>query len=115
MLVRVTVNRFTFATTTAVMGGRRFIGFTKANRTGAGIEDGQTITVTVERDTTPRVIEAPAELLTAFAADATAKATWESLSSTLQREYAQWISEAKKPETRQRRAARAIGRLAAGR
>src|SRR5690348_8473495 len=30
--VRVTVNRFTFATTTAVMRGRRFIGFNKTNR-----------------------------------------------------------------------------------
>lgn len=112
--VRVTVNRFTFTTTTAVMGGRRFIGFNKANRTGAGIEDGQTITVLVERDTTPRVIEAPPELAAAFAADATAKAMWDALSYSHQREYAQWITEAKKPETRERRAAQAIERLAAG-
>jgi len=113
--VTVTVNRYTFTTTTAVMGGRRFIGFNKGNRTGAGIEDGQTITVAVERDKTPRVIEAPAELAAALASDATARATWDGLSYTHQREYAQWITEAKKPETRERRAAQAIERLAAGR
>jgi uncharacterized protein YdeI (YjbR/CyaY-like superfamily) len=60
------------------------------------------------------VIEAPPELAAAFEVDATAKATWAALSYTHQREYAQWITEAKKPETRERRAAQAVERLAAG-
>ncbi|MEZ5143621.1 MAG: YdeI/OmpD-associated family protein [Acidimicrobiales bacterium] len=112
--VKVTVNGFTFRTTTAAMKGRTVIGFNTANRKAAGVEAGAPVTVTVERDDEPRTIDPPTELVDAFRTNATAKSTWEALSYSHQREYAEWIEGAKKAETRQRRVAQAVERLAAG-
>ena len=112
--VKVTVNGFTFRTTTAVMGGRQMLGFNTANRKAAGLEPGKKVTLTVENDDEPRVVEPPAELARAFKSHKTAKRTWDGLSYTHQREYAEWIESAKKAETRERRVATAIERLDAG-
>ena len=43
-----------------------------------------------------------------------ATTTWKSLAYTHQREYAEWITGAKRDETRQRRVTQAIERLEAG-
>lgn len=112
--VKVTVNGFTFRTTTAVMNGRQMLGFNTANRKAAGIEPGTRVSITVENDDEPRVIEPPAELAKAFKTHKAAKKTWASLSYSHQREYAEWISGAKKAETREQRVAKAIERLDAG-
>lgn len=112
--VTVTVNGFSFRTTTAVMGGRQMLGFNTANRAAAGIEPGTPVAVTVENDDEPRVIEPPPELAKAFRSHKAAKATWASLSYSHKREYAEWITGAKKAETREQRAAKAIERLDAG-
>ena len=113
-LVKVTVNGLTFRTTTAVMGGRPLIGFNTANRKAAGVEPGVPVSITVENDTEPRVVEPPEELVAAFRTHKVAKATWSKLSYSHQREYAEWITSAKKPETREARVAKAIERLDAG-
>lgn len=112
--VKVTANGFTFRTTTAVMGGRLMVGFNTANRQAASLEPGVPVTITIENDDEPRVIEAPAELAKAFRTHKTAKKTWDSLSYTHQREYAEWIEGAKKAETRERRVEKAIERLDTG-
>ncbi len=112
--VKVTINGFTFRTTTSVMGGQQFIGFSKANREACKIHEGQQVTVTIENDTEPRIVEPPSELSAAFKKVKAAKATWDRLSYTHQREYAEWITGAKKPETRQRRANKAIEMLTDG-
>lgn len=41
-----------------------------------------------------------------------AKKAWETPSPSCRREYAQWIAEAKRPETRDARVAKAIPRIA---
>jgi hypothetical protein len=112
--VKVTINGVTFRARTAVMGGRQLLGINKANRTATGVEAGQVVRVTIENDNEPRVIEAPPELVTAFKKNKAARATWDGLSYTHQREYAEWITGAKKAETRERRAAKAIEMLTAG-
>jgi len=53
----------------------------------------------------------PDELAAALDASPPAKAAFDALPPSHQREYVQWISEAKKPETRERRAAQAVERL----
>jgi uncharacterized protein YdeI (YjbR/CyaY-like superfamily) len=49
-----------------------------------------------------------------LAASSKARAAYEKLSYTHRREYAEWIAGAKRQETRERRAARALGMLEAG-
>jgi len=112
--VDVTLNGTTFKTTTAVMGGKQLIGINKANRTATGVSPGDELTVVVERDEAPRVIEPPAELKAAFKANKAAAATWKGLSYSHQREYADWIDGAKKAETRERRVTQAVEKLEAG-
>jgi uncharacterized protein YdeI (YjbR/CyaY-like superfamily) len=73
------------------------------------------VTVELERDDEPRELDVPSELEQALAANSGARAAFEGLSYTHRREYAEWIGEGKGPETRERRAARALEMLEAGR
>ena len=75
---------------------------------------GDEVTITVEPDTEPRVIEVPAELKKAFKTEKEAKAFFEKLSYTHQREYVMWINETKREETRQNRIAKTIEMLKKG-
>ena len=56
----------------------------------------------------------PTEFAAALAANPTAKATLEAFAPSHRREYVGWIGEAKRAETRDRRIAQAIERLAQG-
>ena len=87
------------------------LGVLKAIQQSAGLSRGDTITVEVELDTAPRVIDPPADLARALAKDRKAAAAWEKLSYTNKRELAMSLEEAKKPETRARRLTAALQRL----
>src|SRR5690349_3170118 len=79
--VTVTINgTFSYPNTVAVMGGQYMIGISKERRKLAGVEGGQTITVTLELDTAPRVMEVPADLQKALDEDKAAKAYFTTLS-----------------------------------
>jgi hypothetical protein len=106
--VRVTINGFTFRTTVAVYGGVPLIGLNKENRAGAGVDADDRVAIEVELDTEPREVELPPELAKALAADPELREFYDDLSYTHRREYAEWIAEAKRAETRERRAARAV-------
>jgi hypothetical protein len=112
--VRGTVNGAAFRTTVAVYSGVHLIGFNKEVRARAGIEIGDEVIIELERDDEPREVDAPPELEQALAASSKARAAYEKLSYTHRREYAEWIAGAKRQETRERRAARALGMLEAG-
>lgn len=75
---------------------------------------GDEVTISVEPDTEPRLVEVPAELKKAFKTEKEAKAFFEKLSYTHQREYVTWINEAKREETRQNRIAKTIEMLKKG-
>jgi len=109
--VCVTVNGVTLRTTVAVYGGVSYVGFRKEIREAAGIEIGETITVTIEPDTAPRTVDVPADLQRALAKNAAARKTFESLSYSHRKEHVQWVASAKKEETRARRVARVIEML----
>lgn len=74
---------------------------------------GDAVDVTVTLDHAPRAVEVPAALASALDAHPEARAAWETLSPSCRREYAQWIAEAKRPETRDARVAKAIPRISA--
>src|SRR5215203_2234940 len=86
----------------------------KGIREQIGKTFGDEITVTVEPDNEPRVIEIPAELKKAFRAEKEAKVFFDKLSYTHQKEYVNWINEAKKEETRQTRIVKTIEMLKKG-
>lgn len=106
--VRATINRFTFGTTTASMGGRYWIPLNQKNRAGAGVEAGDQVTLTLELDDEPRTVAVPDDLARALKKSATARRGWEKLSYTHRREHAEAIEGAKRPETRARRLAKTL-------
>ena len=113
--VKVTVNGVTLRTTVAVYGGRSYIGFRREICEAAGLQLGKTITVAIELDAEPRVVDVPPDLARALAKHASARKWFDALSYSHRREHAQWVAEAKKPETRARRIARVIEMLRASR
>lgn len=112
--VRVTVNGYVFRTTIAPMGGRSLLGLNREVRDAAGVAIGETVSVELERDDEPRVVEEPADFAALLADAPAARAAFDALSYTHRKEYVRWITEAKRDETRQRRLHRAIELLQAG-
>lgn len=113
--VRGTINGFAFRSTIFPTGdGHHYMVVNREVRAGAGVKGGDTVTVQMERDDEPRTIEPPADLQRALKANKAARAAWEKLSYTHQKEYARAVAEAKRPETRARRVEKAITELAAG-
>jgi hypothetical protein len=94
------------------MGGEHHILIIlKGIRAQIGKTFGDKIKVMVEADVEPRVIEIPKELLQLFKKEKNAKSFFDKLSYTHQKEYVQWINEAKQDETRQRRILKTIEML----
>jgi len=112
--VRGTVNGHPFRTRVAVYGGRYFLGFRREIREAAGFGDGDRLSVVLELDDEPRTVELPAELEAVLAADPEARAAFDRLSYTHRREYAEWVSGAKREETRRARLARTAAMLRDG-
>jgi Bacteriocin-protection, YdeI or OmpD-Associated/Domain of unknown function (DUF1905) len=112
--VTVTIGDYTFRTTVAVYGGQPMIGVNKGHRAAAGIDIGDSFDVVVALDEQPRVVEVPADLSEALAADDAAQAAFDQLSYTHRREYVEWILGAKRPATRARRVAQTVERVRAG-
>jgi hypothetical protein len=86
----------------------------KEIREQIGKSFGDEVTITVEPDTEPRLIEIPRDLMKELKKDKEAKAFFDRLSYTHQKEYVTWITEAKKEETRQNRIVKAMEMLKKG-
>ena len=112
--VRGTLNGAPFRASIFRMCGEHFMVVNRQLRAASGVRGGETVTVTVERDDEPRVITPPADFERALKGNKDARATWDKLSYTHQREHVQHIEEAKRPETRERRIEKSIETLAAG-
>jgi hypothetical protein len=93
------------------MGGSFCIGVLTSIVEQAGLEFGDTVDVTVRRDTEQRTVEPPRELRETFERDPSLRASWEGLSYTARKETARDIEGAKRPETRARRVEAALERL----
>ena len=109
--VRGTINGHPFRSTVAVYGGRSYLPVNKALRDAAGVAAGDAVVVELEADDQARTVDPPPDL----AADREARAAFEGLSFTHQREYAEWVAEAKREATRRRRVAQAVEMLRDGR
>ena len=100
-----------FGTTIAIYGGVGWIGLRKAQLAELGVEVGDAVAVTVEPDDSPREVDIPAELAATLHSSHDAELAYQALSFTHRKEYARWVAEAKRPETRKARAAKAIEML----
>jgi Bacteriocin-protection, YdeI or OmpD-Associated/Domain of unknown function (DUF1905) len=109
-----TLNGTPFRGRLSVYGGKTYLGLNKQVRDAAGIDVGDDVEVVLDRDETPREVEIPQALLIAFERDSAAKAAFDKLAFTHRNEYARWIAEAKKEETRERRVAKALAMLKGG-
>ena len=111
--VKVTVNGYTFRTTIAAMGGPPCIGIRTSYLAAAGLQGGERLDVQVDLDTDKREVTPPADLVKALKVAPPAWDRWRELSYTHQREHAEAVEEAKKPDTRARRVAKTVELLRA--
>jgi Bacteriocin-protection, YdeI or OmpD-Associated/Domain of unknown function (DUF1905) len=102
-----TINGYTWRTTITRMRGEFLLGLNRAVRKEAGVEPGDTVEVELDLDSAAREVEVPEPLARALAADPKARTGFDRLSYTHRKEYARWIEEAKRGETRERRVAQA--------
>ncbi|HEY0326988.1 MAG TPA: YdeI/OmpD-associated family protein [Allosphingosinicella sp.] len=68
----------------------------------------------VRNKTVKAPIPMPDDLAQALSSNAAAKATYDSFPPSCQREYLEWVVEAKRPETRAKRIAQAVEQMAEG-
>jgi Bacteriocin-protection, YdeI or OmpD-Associated/Domain of unknown function (DUF1905) len=108
------INGQTLRLTVARMRGEYLLGLSKANREAAGVQAGDTVTFDLALDAAPREVTTPAALAQALAADPGAQDAFDRLAFTHRKEFARWIEEAKRDETRERRVATTIEMLHAG-
>ncbi len=113
--VHVTVAGFSYRSTVAPMGGKFLIPLSAARRAEAGIAGGDSVEVELTLDTTPREVEMPADFAQALDVDAAARVFFDSLSYSNKLRHVLSITDAKTPETRQKRIDKAMDALRAGR
>ena len=111
--VKVTLNGYTYRSTIADMGNGPCIPLRRSNREAAGLEGGEKLNVMLQLDEEQREAKPPAELVRALKAAPPAWDRWRELSYSHQREFAESIEQAKKPETRARRIDGAVRVIAA--
>jgi bifunctional DNA-binding transcriptional regulator/antitoxin component of YhaV-PrlF toxin-antitoxin module len=75
----------------------------KEIRERIGKQEGDEVEVTVEEDTTPRVVHIPPDFAAALRAEPEVRTFFQALAYTHQREYVRPIAEAKREETRRAR------------
>ena len=105
--VRATFDGLPYTGSLAKMGeGNHLLIILKDIREQLGRQRGDTISVTIELDETPRTVPVPPDLTEALAATPGADEKWAALAFTHQKEYVRWVEEAKRPETRTVRVAK---------
>ncbi len=107
--VIMTVDGVPFARTAKPDGeGGHFILFNAEMREKTGVEVGDIVRVGLEVDPAPRSAEVPHDLLLGLKDDPTARRAFESMPPSHRRSYAEFIEDAKRPETRVRRIQQAL-------
>jgi bifunctional DNA-binding transcriptional regulator/antitoxin component of YhaV-PrlF toxin-antitoxin module len=112
--VAVTVNGFAYRSSIATMGGTFMISFSSDKREATGLKGGDPIEVTVALDTAPREVDIPPDFATALVASPAAGTFFSTLSYSGRLRHVLSITDAKTDETRQKRIAKAIEALEAG-
>lgn len=109
--VVVTLNKHTYRSTLAVMGGVFMLPVSAEQREKAGIAAGEVVTVTLELDLAPRTVEVPADLAAALAKKKGARAAFDAAAPSARKEFVRQVETAKAAETRARRIAAIVEKL----
>jgi bifunctional DNA-binding transcriptional regulator/antitoxin component of YhaV-PrlF toxin-antitoxin module len=109
-----TVNGYTWRTSVARMGGEFLVGLNREVRERAGVQAGDEVEVILDLDMAPRQVEVPEALAAALEIDPQARVAFEGMAFSHRKEYARWIAEAKREETRGRRVQQALEMIRAG-
>lgn len=113
--VALTINGHAFRAFAAPMGdGTHGIVVNKRMQASAGVAQNDRVTVTLEVDDAPRTVDVPAELAAELARSKAAREFFDELAFTHKKDFAAWISEAKRPETKAKRLAESVRLLEAG-
>lgn len=96
------------------MGGRFLLGVTQEVRRAIGKGFGDTVHVTLLKDTEERTVEVPKELAALLDADPVVLSNYRSLPYSAQKDFSTWVSGAVKQETRTSRAQRAFEMILKG-
>lgn len=113
--VKVTVNGHTFALRLSRMAGQNCIGLRREVRDAAGLTLGETVEVEISADAAPRTVEVPADLAAALAENPSAAQAFDALAYSHRKEFARWVGEAKREQTRAERVATTVEMVLAGR
>lgn len=112
MSVKGTINGFPFRSSILPTGdGGHHMMVNRQMQAGAGARPGDAVRVEMDEDRTPRVVVAPAELRRAFAKSPAAAAAYAALAPSHKKAFAEWIREAKRPETKARRVEKTVEKL----
>lgn len=98
----------------ANMGSAHIVILRKDVKAQVGKGHGDTVRVTIQKDTQERIVEVPQELKDAFKTSPDAEGFYNTLSYTNRKEYASWITTAKRAETKERRLSKTIEMLKNG-
>jgi Domain of unknown function (DUF1905)/Bacteriocin-protection, YdeI or OmpD-Associated len=110
-----TINGFPFRNSLMPEGdGSHAMMFGKELQKGSKAVAGDVVKVVLERDDSPRSVTLPEELVRGLKQNKHAGATFETLTYSQQKEYADWIVTAKQAVTKASRVAKAVELLAAG-
>jgi antitoxin component of MazEF toxin-antitoxin module len=110
-LVVVSLNGYTYRSAVASMGGTAMIALSAENRVAAGVQGGDEVEVAIRLDLEPRTVELPPDLRAALVA-AGAVDAFEALAPSRKKEDVRQVESAKSPETRERRIAKIVAKLA---
>lgn len=95
-------------------GGCHVLIVLKAIREKIGKQVGDSVHIVLEHDTKERVVDIPEPLAQLLVANPQAQTFFDSLSYSNRKEYARWISDARREETRQSRLDKTLEKLLAG-
>jgi len=110
-----TVNGVSFrGTLVPAGGGRHRLFLNAAIRREVEVGEGDDVALAITRDTTSREPPIPDDLNAALDSVAGAQHRWDAFSPSHRREVLVWIDDARKPETRARRIARAVAHVMDG-
>ena len=112
--VAVTVSGYSYRSSIAVMGGKFLIPLSAERRAESGIKGGDAVEVELALDDKPREVTVPDDLAAALAGDAAAKTFFETLSYSNRLRHVLSVTDAKTPDTRQRRIDKILEMMRAG-
>jgi bifunctional DNA-binding transcriptional regulator/antitoxin component of YhaV-PrlF toxin-antitoxin module len=108
--VTVNLSGYTYPSTVAVMGGKFMIPLSKAHREAAKLKAGDKVTVTLELETTPRIIQVPDDLAKALT-KAGVRKMFDAAAPSKRKEFVRQVEDAKTEETRGKRIEKIVASL----